>query len=62
MKVKKIKLKKSEGKFREILLNISNPFAQAVSEGEKQDQEIIKYSPRSLIFYKDYNSGVCYNK
>jgi hypothetical protein len=51
------KTKKGEGKFREILVNTSNPFAEAVSKGEKQDQEIIKHSPGSPIYYKDYNSG-----
>ena len=51
------KTKKGEGKFREILVNTSNHFAEAVSKGEKQDQEIIKHSPGSPIYYKDYNSG-----
>ena len=51
------KNKKAEGKFREILVNNSNPFLDANKKGEPADQELIKHSPGSPIYYKDYNSG-----
>ena len=51
------KNKKAEGKFREILVNNSNPFLDANKKGETADQELIKHSPGSPIYYKDYNSG-----
>ena len=51
------KTKKGEGKFREILVINSNPFSEANSKGEKEDQELIKHSPGSPIYYKDYNNG-----
>ena len=51
------KNKKAEGKFREILVNNSNPFLDANKKGEPADQELIKHNPGSPIYYKDYNSG-----
>ena len=51
------KTRKGEGKFREILVNTSNPFADANNKGTPEDQELIKHSPGSPIYYKDYNSG-----
>ena len=51
------KNKKCEGKFREILVNNSNPFSDANNKGEEADKELIKHSPGSPIYYKDYNSG-----
>ena len=45
-------------KLRKILVNNENPFLIASKKGNKEDIEIIKQSPGSPIYYKDYNNGV----
>ena len=51
------KNKKCEGKYREILVNNSNPFLDANNKGDQADKELIKHSLGSPVYYKDYNNG-----
>jgi len=49
--------KECQTKFREILLNNMNPFLDINKNGEEKDKELIKQSPGSPLFYKDFNNG-----
>ena len=49
--------KESQIKFREIQLNNMNPFLDIYKNGEEKDKELIKQSPGSPLFYKDFNNG-----
>ena len=49
--------KVSQSKFREILIHKENKFLVAYEKGEKEKLELIKQSPGSPLFYKDYNNG-----
>ena len=44
-------------KFREISINNVNPFSVASQKGEKENIELIKHSPGSPVYYRDYNGG-----
>ena len=45
------------GKYREIFISNSNPFLDASKKGEEEDIELIKQSPGSPLYYRDYNNG-----
>ena len=49
--------KKGEQHFREIFVNNVNPFHQAEEKGNEEERALIKNSPGSPLYYKDYNSG-----
>ena len=48
---------KEGSQFREIFVNNVNPFLDASKNGEEKDLELIKQSPGSPIFYRDFNNG-----
>ena len=48
---------KSENQFREIFISTINPFLDAFNKGTDEEKELIKQSPGSPLYYKDYNSG-----
>ena len=54
-------LHKEEGieteRYREIFISNMNPFLDAFKKGEEKDIELIKQSPGSPLYYKDYNNG-----
>ena len=47
----------NEGKYREIFISNINPFLDASKKGEEKDIKLIKQSPGSPLFYRDYNNG-----
>ena len=49
--------KGGENQFREIFISTINPFLDAVNKGTDEEKELIKQSPGSPLYYKDYNSG-----
>lgn len=51
------KAQKGEHKFREIFVGNVNPFQEAYNKGSDEEKELIKNSPGSPLYYKDYNSG-----
>ena len=51
------KAQKGEHKFREIFVGNVNPFLEAYNKGSDEEKELIKNSPGSPLYYKDYNSG-----
>ena len=46
-----------EQKLREILVSNANPFLTAHEGGSDEEKALIKCSPGSPLYYKDYNSG-----
>ena len=48
---------KEGSQFREIFVNNVNPFLDESKNGEEKDLELIKQSPGSPIFYRDFNNG-----
>lgn len=51
------KEKFSQSKFREVYINQTNPFLDASKKGDKENVELIKQSPGSPLYHRDYNSG-----
>ena len=49
--------KSEKKKLREIFISNVNPFLDAVKKGEEKELELIKQSPGSPLYYKDYNNG-----
>ena len=49
--------KDKKSKLREIFVSNINPFFDADIKGEKKDIELITQSPRSPLYYNDYNNG-----
>ena len=49
--------KGGENQFREIFISTINPFLDAINKGTDEEKELIKQSPGSPLYYKDYNSG-----
>ena len=47
----------TQTKFREVQISQTNPFLDASKKGDKENVELIKQSPGSPLYYKDYNSG-----
>ena len=47
----------NEGKYREIFISNINPFLDASKKGEEKDIKLIKQSPGSPLYYRDYNNG-----
>ena len=57
---------KNENQFREIFINNINPFLDANTKGTDEEKELIKQSPGSPLYYKDYkyylqNAIIIYN-
>ena len=44
-------------KYREIYISNANPFLDASKNGEEKNIELIKQSPGSPLYYRDYNNG-----
>ena len=44
-------------KYREIFISNANPFLDASKNGEEKVIELIKQSPGSPLYYRDYNNG-----
>ena len=49
--------KTEKKKLREIFISNVNPFLDAAKKGEEKELELIKQSPGSPLYYKDYNNG-----
>ena len=49
--------KSEKKKLREIFISNVNPFLDAVKKAEEKELELIKQSPGSPLYYKDYNNG-----
>ena len=47
----------NDGKYREIFISNINPFLDASKKGEEKDIKLIKQSPGSPLYYRDYNNG-----
>ena len=47
----------NQPKFREIFIGNTNKFFEAYKKGDKNEIELIKQSPGSPIYYRDYNNG-----
>jgi len=43
--------------YREIFISNINPFLDASKKGEEKDIDLIKQSPGSPLYYRDYNNG-----
>lgn len=44
-------------KFRELFIYNANPFLDAAKNGDEKDLELIKKSPGTPLFYRDFNNG-----
>ena len=54
---KEIEENASQTKLKKIYVSKSNPFLEAYKKGEKNGIELIKQTPGSPLYYKDYNNG-----
>ena len=56
-KLNKGEVEINDGKYREIFISNINPFLDASKKGEEKDIKLIKQSPGSPLYYRDYNNG-----